>query len=216
MHPYLGVLHNSKLWSQKRTIDWILTRHIYLSVNEILHCTMSWAIAGVGFMCMPVHIVFPPHFSRDVTRCTPEAVLYLSQPAIKTLFYCTVPSSNGAESHWVWKGCRRVMTSHVNCQRCVPLALEELGLISPAPTSESSFVNEALVFPAVHSVFTRLPLLFFCSKCWRCSLHEVDFIGRLHAAAFWECPWSWKSSQGDSHNSSRAIPWLLSVPTAKS
>lgn len=28
---------------------------------------------------------------------------------------------------------------------------------------------------------------------WKCSLPAVDFTGWLNAAAFWECPWSWKS-----------------------
>lgn len=62
-------------------------------------------------------------------RCTPEAVLYLSQPAIKTLLHYTVLTSNDAEIHLVWKGCRLFLASHVNCQRCVPLAPEVRGIV---------------------------------------------------------------------------------------
>lgn len=45
-------------------------------------------------------------------RCTPEAVLCLSQPAIKTLLHYTVLTSNEAEIHLVWKGCRLFLASH--------------------------------------------------------------------------------------------------------
>lgn len=41
------------------------------------------------------------------------------------------------------------------------------------------------------------PALFskpvFSEPQWKCGLPAVDFTGWLNAAAFWECPWSWKS-----------------------
>lgn len=72
----------------------------------------------------------------------------------------------------------------------------------------------------------------FSEPQWKCSLPAVDFTGWLNAAAFWECPWSWKSfweiptnQQGQfpdlficfllrlSYNAPTAKRWIYNPPT---